>query len=798
MLPLLRQRRGAALRGSGSLMLSAQQHSRRAASLTAAAVPDVVVCRRLRDCQQRAQILMRNGFDALSATSEQQRETIAVTSSSCCGARTLLELHEMAKRFVHLLHTTLFLPRDVVHRVEDFPMFLLHCFRRHDSAALVDVSMGEEAIVDGFIDWMDTALPTATLSNGEEVVSFVELMRLVQSFVRYHRGVRWGGGATKAEWYRGGYLLHPWHGTYCPSSRAEQMPYVHLLQWLLRMKMPRPEVTPGADDDDVATAAAAIGSADIGGGGGGGSSPRDDAMRAWRATEAFSPPAWRCDGLAKDAASFSALDCGCHSGYMTDLLLKAGAQQVVGVDVTSEALGSAEATLREHLRERRSTSLSRKTLQFVRCNLLPEWEAVTQREECPPTNGGVLAAAAAQRRRAGRRHQLAANPIESESSDKGVGPFDLLVFHPPLRPLFPSWPLLQDTSCCIDQFALDGGDNHPHSSLPMLRELLQRLLHSSSNGGNGFTERQQQRRMFPLLKDGGYIAFILPRSFDITSILKETSSLFTPFNKSGSSVSVMPLSDVVTSTLEGAYELVLRRRHSLAGLLDSNETTHRRNVAYMRAFAHPQFRKRIEQELDAFYRTYQTVDLLVFRKREHAGFTRNINSCDSEGTEGSNKSVVTPPSLDYEESFEYAEYIPAFGPSPSHHWTELTPSYSYLEDDFFGRNGAIAPTASHKRNFLAVGHTTPFSRQKSRQEEQEREYGEWGQANLHAVERNIVNYRSMFAAELKQKRGGRMRKMALQPLEKQEWYIDEKLVKSEAAKVDLLNELSRFDMQDWD
>ncbi|RNF05820.1 uncharacterized protein Tco025E_07713 [Trypanosoma conorhini] len=780
------------------LALSTFSCSRRRASTMTAMTSEPVVCRRIYDCQKHVRGLLQETSAVFAPTARSRLRHGKAFPKRYCGARTLLELHEMSRHFVASLRATLFLPRDVVQEVDDFPMFLLSHFRRAVARAKEERPWSEGEIVEGFVDWMDMVLPASPSSGGEEeVVSFVELMRLVQSFVRYHHGVRWGGWATNTEWHRGGYLLHPWHDTYCPTSRSEQMPYVHLLQWLLRRR-------PAQDEEKRITDTGSRGAAGVE------LSARDGAMRWWGATEPFSPPSWRGEWSAGATVGFAALDCGCHSGYMTDLLLKAGAQHVVGVDVAAHALGSAEATLREHLRERRSTTSVAKTMRFIRCDLLPELESVAKEGEAEASplmeEKNTLATAAARRRRQARHRRLPESPQASASIPAGatateegeVGPFDLLVFHPPMQPLLPPWPLVQESPNVFEYLPPGAEGHHPHSTLPALHRLLQQLLCSSKAQGVSHTQPRRCTTTTPLLQDGGYIAFVLPRAFDPKDILKYVSSSQSySFNGGGYFAS---LSDAVTGALEGSYELVLRRRHSLAGMCDAGgDGVPRCDAVYLREFAHPQCQDRIRRELNAFYSTHQAVDLLVLRKKpvsdgsgvgaRSGGDKRN----ESHGASSVRANRGDNP-LPFDESFEYMEYIPADGPPPQHHWTAMTPTYSYLEDDFFGSNAATAGASSHKRNFLSVGHTaSPV-----REENAEGPTANVSHAELQTLERNMQNYRSIFTGELKTRRRRRLRKMALQSVEKQEWYIDEKLVKSEGAKIDLLNELSRFDLQDWD
>nr|CCC93462.1 conserved hypothetical protein [Trypanosoma congolense IL3000] len=750
-----------------------------------------VVCRSMRECYTRARHLLER---FVSTPSLHHPRCTAPTGDDdggspkmdgVSGVRSLLELSDIATRFLHVVRNTIALPCDVVSDTDDFSVFLLRSFRRSEMSsrrADDELQLSDEAIVTGFMEWMRSSL----VSIGE-FVSFVEVLQMVGSYVRYHRGVRWGGNSSKEEWYRSGYKLHPWHDTYCPASQAEQMPYVHLFQWLLRLK-PSNRKDTGVQQDLVSGSSSMSPT-----------SNDDEAFRAWCATEEFSPPSWHMGGKSP-AAGFEALDCGCHSGYLMDLLLKAGAREIIGTDVSSQLLGSSEATFREHLRERRSLSSVQRTVQFVRCDVLPE-PSVVAGQDCVSlggSKGSVMTSAAESRRRAARQRRLPSDPGDTGTENGAKGPFDLLVFHPPAPTLLPFWPL-SHLNDLVEQCALDTGRRHPHCRLAALHELLQSLLtYSSDNASGGMQHMRphvkgQRLRTGGFVKDHGYVAFILPRTFDSRLLLEHVSQSPAPSGRvvddSGVSSPMTYLSDTVISTLEGSYELVLKRRHSLASLWNPSGITHRSALSLLRTFVHPNYHSRVQQEMKDFYCAHQVIDLIVMRK-----LPRDAGSQANAGGR-----CIAPPvlveeePLAYEESFEYTEYLPADGPPVTHHWTEMSPSYSYLEEDFFGdAKGTTAPGGSYSQNFLAVGHpVSPAAHWRPTA-------GMQGDSRGEASQESLRNTRNLFAKEMKKKRSGRLRKMALSPLEKQEWYIDEKLIKSEAAKIDLLNELSRFNIEDLD
>ncbi|CCW60477.1 unnamed protein product [Phytomonas sp. EM1] len=151
----------------------------------------------------------------------------------------------------------------------------------------------------------------------------------------------------------------------------------------------------------------------------------------------------------------------------------------------------------------------------------------------------------------------------------------------------------------------------------------------------------------------------------------------------------------------------------------------------------------------------------------------------------------------WEDSFEYLEYKPKSFPGSKYHWTDLVPSYSYLENDFYDRSG------TQNLNFLAIGHAPEIRREPEEMKSINSGVGMLTSSPMSndpnkRLSKAVDRFRSVFSEELRTKRSSKLQKLAFSPLEQQEWYIDEKLVRSEASKVEFMNELTRWNFKDLD
>ncbi|KPA82000.1 putative mitochondrial hypothetical protein [Leptomonas pyrrhocoris] len=717
---------------------------------------------------------------------------------------------------------------------------------------------------------------TRSAFGHRDVLSFPLLTSLLYSYSRYHRGVRWGaarpnqrhhgsnsgtnehaksGGAAAAAYYRRRYLLHPWHGLCCPEGTAEQMPYVHVLRWMLAGKES--------------------------------STPPEEVWRQHKALAHFRMPA-----AAATDAPFRALDVCSQSGYVTDLLLRAGADLVVAADADPHALGNTEATFHEHVREQRSKRRDQ-LLLTRRCDRLPmprkhdEDDEISRKLQEAQFSSGTAdvdatSATAAERRRRRAREEgrgytgmrlgaentadsAAPSLAESRASADG-SPFQVVYIHPPASTTV--WPVtsahggaqasLQSTSwwqSLLRKAADDGvsqqlllpflpcdavpaaGRRSPLATWSGLRHTIEALrgdvterrptaLPDSVEGGETLAGREPQfsRGSDALLCDDGYVVLVLPRTYDVDLLLREGEQQNSP-----------SLADWVVAQLDGYYDLVLRRRclahasaspASAAAQLNAFEEA---LVTYPRRVQHLEEQSGEDEhgtsqnassrsaaavdaapwkgQLTRLYQKEWWQDVLVFTKnpamvRRCAAARHNSPSLSPQRLSMMQRGKRKQDGVAWEDSFEYNEYHPRDAAQlTSHHWTDLMPTYSYLEPDFYDEPAAA------QLNFLAVGHQPALLRATSASAgygvpslqdggTAKEAAGEDGVASASA--QAAVNFQTLFAQELRTRRRSKLRKLALSPLERQEWYIDEKLIKSSGARVELMNQLSKWDLKDYD
>ncbi|KPI87652.1 hypothetical protein ABL78_3250 [Leptomonas seymouri] len=766
--------------------------------------------------------------------------------------------------------------------ISDLPQYLVDCAgvrrqRRSGIGTLKEVQDEEAALLEKWEEWVWTSIPStmptaATFSeiiSGDgggahhplarhEVMSFPQLTSLLYSYSRYHRGVRWGAarhannndrngvgdparddGAAAAAYYRRQYRLHPWHGLCCPEGTAQQMPYVHVLRWMLAGKESK-------------------------------ASPEE----LWGQHKALE----RFHVSPGTVSPFRALDVCSQSGYVTDLLLRAGADIVVAADADLHALGNTEATYHEHVRDGRSKRRGQ-VLMTRRCDLLPmprkiEEAAVSRKLQEAQLNhesdsADTTSATAAERRRRRARNdgrgyngvRPGAQSVAGEAASSLAGlrpcadgsPFQVVYIHPPTPttawPVVPAHaqPSLHGTSwwqSLVRRAAEDGvppqlilpflpcdafpaaGRRNPLATLSGLRRTIEALrsdvtersptsLPNSSGSGRSISgeEPQGSNGSDALLSDDGYVVLVLPRTYDVDLLMREGEQRNSP-----------SLADWVVAQLDGYYDLVLRRR-CLVHPTSSTSSAMQLNafeealVTYPHRLQH--FKEQggddksallgdascvgaavdmtqWKEQLTRLYRDAWWQDVLVLRKNLTMMRRCAAARQDSRPLLQHRLSLMRKAQKDvaWEDSFEYNEYHPRdTAQHTSHHWTDLIPTYSYLEADFYEQPSAV------QRNFLALGHqpATPASTGyivPSPQDSVAAHEKDDGVAA--ASEQAAVGFHTLFAQELRTRRRSKLRKLALSPLEQQEWYIDDKLIRSSGARVELMNELSRWDLKDYD
>ncbi|CAC9535824.1 conserved hypothetical protein [Leishmania infantum JPCM5] len=704
--------------------------------------------------------------------------------------------------------------------------------RDHGSAGL------EEKAIAQWEEWVWTSVPRtvpapaareAAVSEDAlpvsppDILSFTQFADLLHSYDRYRLGVRWGASRPSGDWasrggavaaaayYRRRYFLHPWHGMHCPAGAAEQMPYVHVLQWMLARKGSSVEASPTAAE----------------------------LWERHRALEPFQP----------SSSSFKALDVCCQSGYVSDLLIRAGAGVVVAADADPTALANAESTYHECVRE--GGGRSRNAVLYTRrCEGLPRPTAAraSRRSPSAPKRGGAGAdvgagvqstsASAAERRRRRAREEgrgysgltwpseeRSISGAESADADASAGPFDVLYIHPPSAVSI--WPVATTEQFNLRRTMWWHKLNHsveaegldatlllpylPCTAAPALarhnplatRSGLERALDAlradvTERSAAASPSGDEALRSGALLADEGYVVLVLPRTYDTDLLLR------------GEMLGAPSLADWAVPQLDGYYDLILRRRcgaHAPPSASNAAQSSNGVDGMLLGAFRNAQ--RRFERassgasaqwaaELQRISREEMWHDVLVLRKSRTMA-----RRCAAPHTEGLGQDrAAAAGTVQWEDSFEYNEYYPrGTVPHTSHHWTALVPTYSYLEEDFYE-----SPSAA--RNFLAVGYPVSANSAVTAgygvpvgATPRAAAAGEHNPATDGVKEASHLasaNFHTVFAQELRTRRRSKLRKLALSPLEQQEWYIDEKLVKSSAAKLELLNELSKWDLKDYD
>ena len=147
----------------------------------------------------------------------------------------------------------------------------------------------------------------------------------------------------------------------------------------------------------------------------------------------------------------------------------------------------------------------------------------------------------------------------------------------------------------------------------------------------------------------------------------------------------------------------------------------------------------------------------------------------------------------WEDTFEYQQYLPKNGPPNPHHWTELIPSFHHLEQgdlpfvDGTTAAGAVLATDQREAKMRKALMLRNDPSATIAQSKRVMAVNQAAEANLSAV----------FGHELRTQRRTRARKLAFAAKANVEWYLDEKVAKSQAAKVEVLNEvLKKLDVSE--
>jgi hypothetical protein len=150
-----------------------------------------------------------------------------------------------------------------------------------------------------------------------------------------------------------------------------------------------------------------------------------------------------------------------------------------------------------------------------------------------------------------------------------------------------------------------------------------------------------------------------------------------------------------------------------------------------------------------------------------------------------------PAAVQWEDTFEYDQYLPKKGDANPFHWSESVMSFAYLQDPPSSSSSSPSATSSSMDGDAPRGRTTvpadpsavllsnPLPAATTTKDDE----GAAMRARMAT---------SLFTPSAKASRRNKMRKMAMQSHTKQEWYLDKRFVESQSAKLEVLNKVMRF------
>jgi hypothetical protein len=191
-------------------------------------------------------------------------------------------------------------------------------------------------------------------------------------------------------------------------------------------------------------------------------------------------------------------------------------------------------------------------------------------------------------------------------------------------------------------------------------------------------------------------------------------------------------------------------------------------------------RQRLADELRMWQSRCASMDFLVFQRSPLRSAVKPKGHA----------SAAVPSSESWFDTVEYTNYLPKKGPPNPFHWTERIPSYHHLDETL---PSVISPSISDQGT--KIPSDIDRSRLLSQRTDPTSAIASLSPRAQSLSDSASVRFASIFSADVKNQRRSKMRKLAFASKEKQEWYLDEKLVKSEAARVSVMNEvIKKFDI----
>lgn len=480
--------------------------------------------------------------------------------------------------------------------------------------------------------------------------------------------------------------------------------------------------------------------------------------------EALSLPLlhWLQDhGSAQMHGPQKVLHMGTDSGYVTDLLmvgLGGNMTSLLCVDHSAHALSATERTLQDHWRLKRSSHI-RKRVEMLECESLPTMKPqatpATSLKGTPTTAkpGATNLAAAARRRALGRAHRTGAvleqdrldrtesSPSSAEGGSLLMSSVDLLcVSAAPVSNGFPAWSPLE----ALKQHAVLQ-NTAPYATVGGMHRWMGQVLGPSSP-----------------LRQGGVICVLLPFSLHCSprEIISAQLSAANGNSVGGKS---------------SAWDIVASRRSPLCASVSAAESMLSGRSA--RIFLNrcgpqdPLQQHRFYREMVRHVTRNIGSEFIVFSDSAMASLDNSNNRMPKKRSNGGA----------WEDSFEHQNYLPREGPTNPLHWSNVVDSFPHLESDAhlqLGDGSTSTALLSPEERQRLLAHRNDASAVLGR--------------SPHIISVNAAaerNLQSIFGHELRTRRQKKAKKLAFASSRNVEWYLDEKVVKSDAAKVDVLNEV---------
>jgi hypothetical protein len=467
---------------------------------------------------------------------------------------------------------------------------------------------------------------------------------------------------------------------------------------------------------------------------------------------------WLQDNSSSLQEAQKVLHVGSGSGYLTDMIMKGlggTMASLLCVDHSRWALTATERTVQEHWRLKRSSHV-RKRVEMLECESVPSIRTadakrppgVKQSKSKPSGIGAANLAAAERRRKLGRAHRSGA-VLEQDCKERTASPsaeslltssVDLLcVTSAPLSPGSPVW--------------------GPFDAMQQEAVLQHSAPYASVGGINMWTAQVLAASQSPL-RSGGIVTALLP---------------FSP-SSSPKDIIAAQLS-AHNGSLAGrgsAWEVLASKRSALCSSVPHAESfLAKRSAHKFLQLCGPQDpiqQHRFRREMVRYLTSGIGSDFVVFGD---TAAMQHGSSARFSASQGNRQQPIG----EWQDSFEHQHYLPKEGPTNALHWANMIDSFPHLETQQLPLPEAGSTLSPDQRRHLFAARNDASA-----------VLGRSANiVNINAVAED--NLHSIFGHELRSRRQKKAKKLAFASSRNVEWYLDEKVVKSDAARVDVLNEV---------